>query len=217
MRLEFTISQYSEDVLQPNVPLEIQGFCKYICSLSYWKILSYQNDLKNGRNVAKGHKMCVCVEIMISIPQRGFILPNVSSTWSRLRAQGHSMMGLIRASLEVEEPCQRGVCLTRLCSPPLPLPAIRPPGRFPHWKRLPESRRPEMTAPQRLWLKNTNLGFPIGRWRRLNVQEKSIYLSKTSDSLSCFTTTRLPNCSSKISFWKKSTPKRLMRTGLNLV
>ncbi|CAM4579477.1 unnamed protein product [Leuciscus chuanchicus] len=48
--------------------------------------------------MAKGHK--VCVENMISIPRRGFILPNVSSTWSRLRAQGHSMMGLIRASLE---------------------------------------------------------------------------------------------------------------------
>lgn len=103
--------------------------------------------------------ICVCGESMISIPRWGFILPNVSSTWSRLRAQGHSMMGLIRASLEVEEPCQRGVCLTRLYSPPLPLQAIQPPGLFPHWKQLPE-RCPEMTAPQPLWLKNPNLDIP---------------------------------------------------------
>lgn len=168
--------------------------------------------------MAKGHINKVCVENMISIPRRGFILPNVSSTWSRLRAQGHSMMGLIRASLEVEEQCRRGVCLTRLCSPPLPLPAIQPPGLFPHWKQLPERRLPGMAARQRLWLKNPNLGFPTGRRRRLNVQITSFYTSKTSDSLSCFTTTDswIMCFSLKISPWKKSTPKRLMRTGLNL-
>jgi len=167
--------------------------------------------------MAKGHK--VCVENMISIPRRGFILPNVSSTWSRLREQGHSMMGLIRASLEVEEQCQRGVCLTRICSAPFPLSAICPPGLFPHWKQLPERRLPGMAARQHLGLKNPNLGFPTWRRQCFNAQETSFYQSKTSDSLSCFTMTDswiYLCCSLKISFWKKSTPKCLMLTGLNL-
>ncbi len=70
-------------------------FCDSICSLLYRKVLSYVNVLKKERKMAKRHEM-------ISIPRRGFIQQNVSSTWSRLGAQGHSMMGLIRTSLEAE-------------------------------------------------------------------------------------------------------------------
>ncbi len=129
------------DLLQPslyNLPPKSLCFCDSICSLLYRKILSYFKCLKEGKKDGqRARDVCVCV---ISIPRRGFILQNVSSTWSRLRAQGHSMMGLIRVSLEVEQPCQRGVCLTRLCSP-----------RYGHLGSKPERRRSEWPRSKRAW------------------------------------------------------------------
>lgn len=75
------------DLLQPslyNLPPKSLCFCDSICSLLYRKIRSYFKCLKEGKKDGKrARDVCVCV---ISIPRRGFILQNVSSTWSRLSA-----------------------------------------------------------------------------------------------------------------------------------
>lgn len=109
---------------------------------------------------------CVCVHV-ISIPWRGFILPNVSSTWSRLREHDGIDTGLPRGAGSVSERSVSNKTLLSCCQ------------RYGHLGSFcSECSSPE-TPKETLWMTETQTckGFPTH-----NVQKKSFYLLKTSDT-----------------------------------